>query len=114
MAYLSFGTESRRMFVSQEPTVRVDQFSAKALWDSLDNTFTKQRNITFDRYTFLTQKQLTGVPVKKSYGRLRELFLIYDLGSHEESMIRDVFITNTQDGEIQRELLKITRTPRKP
>ena len=35
------------------------------------------------------------------------------LGSHEESIIRDVFIANTQDGEIQRELLKETRTAKK-
>ena len=36
-----------------------------------------------------------------------------DLGSHEESIIRDVFIANMQDGEIQRELLKETRSSKK-
>ena len=35
-----------------------------------------------------------------------ELAGIFDLGSHEESIIRDVFIANLQNGEIQRELLK--------
>ena len=33
-----------------------------------------------------------------------------DLGSHEESIIRDVFIAKMQNGEIQRELLKETRS----
>ena len=36
-----------------------------------------------------------------------------DLCSHEESIIRDVFIVNKQDGELQRELLKETRSAKK-
>ena len=83
------------------------------LWESLDQVFTKQRNITFDRYTFLTTKQLKGQVVEKFYGCHRELSLNCDLGSHEESIIRDVFIANMQDGQIQRELLKETRTAKK-
>ena len=69
--------------------------------------------MSFHRYTFLTRKQLKGESVEKFYGSLRELFLICDLGSYEESIIRDVFIPNMQDGEIQRELLKETRTAKK-
>ena len=96
--------EGCRIFSSQEPTIQIDMISKKDLWESLDQVFTKQRKITFDRYTFLTQKQLKGEPVEKFYGCLRELSLNCDLSSHEESIIRDVFIANTQDGEIQREL----------
>ena len=51
--------------------------------------------------------------MEKFYGCLRELSLNCDLGSHEESIIRDFFIANMQDGEIQRELLKETRTAKK-
>ena len=51
--------------------------------------------------------------MEKFYGCPRELSLNCDLGSHEETIIRDVFIANTQDGEIQRELLKETRTAKK-
>ena len=53
---------------------------------------------------------MKGEPVEKFYVCLRELSLNCDLGSHEELIIRDVFIANKQDGEIQRELLKETRT----
>ena len=51
--------------------------------------------------------------MEKFYGCLRELSLNCGLGSHEESIIRDVFIASMQDGEIQRELLKETRTAKK-
>ena len=73
LTYLRLGTEGRRIFGFQEPTVQIDHLSTEDLWDSLDNVFSKKRNITFDRYTFLTQKQLRE-PVEKFCGCLRELF----------------------------------------
>ena len=89
--------------------VQIDQISTKDPRYSLDNFFTKQRNIT-DRHTILiTQRE----PVEKFYGCLRELSLNCDLGSHKESIIWDVFIANMQKGEIQREMLKETRTAKK-
>ena len=105
--------EGRRLFGSQETSIQIDRVTTKVLWECLDRVFTKQRNITFDRYTFLTRKQMKGKPVEKFYGCLRELSLNCDLGSHEESIIRDVCLGNMQDGEIQRELLKETRTAKK-
>ena len=113
LTYLSLGVEGRRIFGSQEPSIQIDRVTMKVLWECLDEVFTKQRNITFDRYTFLSRKQMKGEPVEKFYGCLRELSLNCDLGSREESIIRDVFIANMQDGEIQRELLKETREPKK-
>ena len=98
--------EGRRIFGSQEPNIQIDRITTKDLWESLDQVFTKLRNIPFDRYTLLTRKRLKREPVEKFYGCLRELSLNCNLGSHEESIIRDVFRANMQDGEIQRELLK--------
>ena len=91
LTYLSLGMEGRQIFGSKEPTIQIDQICTKDLWESLDQVFTKQRNITFDRYTFLTQKQLKGEAVENFYGCLRELSLNWDLGSREESTIRDSF-----------------------
>ena len=105
--------EGRRIFGAQEPSIQIDRVTTKVLWECIDGVFTKQRNITFDRYTFLSRKQMKGGPVEKCYGCLRELSLNCDLGSHEESIVRDVFIANMHDGEIQKELLKETRTAKK-
>ena len=113
LTYLSLGMEGRRIFGSQEPNIQIDRVTTTDIWESLDQVFTKQRNITFDGYTFLTRNQLKGEPVEKICGCLRELPLNCDLGSHEESIIRDVFIANMQNDEIQRELLKETGTAKK-
>ena len=87
LPYLNLGTQGWRIFGFQEPTVQIDHISPKDLGDSLDNFFTKQGNIPFDRYTFLTRKQFKGELVENIYGCLRELSLKCDLGSHEESII---------------------------
>ena len=113
LTYLSLGIEGSRIFGSQVQNIHIDRVTTKDLWESLDRVFTKQRNITFDRCTFLTRLQLKREPVEKFYGCLRELSLNCDIGSHEESIIRDVFIANMQDDEIQKELLKETRTAKK-
>ena len=98
LTYLSLGMDGRRIFGSQEPNIQIDRVTTKVLWECLDRVFTKPRNITFDRYTFLTRKQMKREPVEKFYGCLRELSLNCDPGSHEESSfgmssgcLRDVF-----------------------
>ena len=96
LTYFSLGTENRRIFRSQAHTVQIDQISTKDLCISLDNVFTKQKNITFDWYIFRTRKQLKGEPVEKFYGGFRELFLNCDRGSHGKSLIRIVFIAKMQ------------------
>ena len=110
LTYRSLGLEGRRIFGSKEPNIQIDRLTTKDLWESLDQVYTKQRIKTLNRYAFLTRKKLKGEPVKKFYGCLPELSLNCDLGSHEESIILDVFKAKMRDGEIQKELLKETRT----
>ena len=56
LTYLSLGMEGRRILGSREPNIQIDRVTTKDLWESLDRVFTKQRTITFDRYTVLTRK----------------------------------------------------------
>ena len=76
-------------------------FQKIELWVSLDDVFTKQRKINFARYTFLTREQLRAEPIEKYYGCLLDLSRNCDLDSQKELIIRDVFLSNMQDGEIQ-------------
>ena len=57
-------------------------------------------------------KQLRGETVEQFYGKLKELAENCDFENKEETLIRDVFITNLIDPEIQKELLKQTVEPR--
>ena len=61
----------------------------------------------------MSRKQLKGEQVENFKNVAAKFSKNRVLGSHEESIIRDVFIANKQDEEIQRELLKETKTAKK-
>ena len=111
--YLSLGTEGRRIFNSKKSTVVLDEISTKNLWDVLNTTFIRIHNITLDRYLFLTRKQQKGEPIEKFYGHLKGLSENCDLGEKGDTIIRDVFIANMQNEDIQKKLLKETVEPDK-
>ena len=68
---------------------------------SVKGAFIRPRNTTFDRYFFLTTKQLWG-EFDHFYGELKELAENCDFENKEETLIRDLFITNLIDYEIQK------------
>ena len=105
--------EGRRVFNSKNSTINLETISTKDLWDILNTTFIRIHNITFDRYLFLTRKQQKGEPIEKFYGHLKELLENCDLGDKGDTIIRDVFIANMQNEDIQKELLKETVDPEK-
>ena len=113
LMYLSLGTEGRRVFNSKKLTVNQNEISTRNLWDVLNKIFIRIHNITFDRYLFLTRKQQKGEPIEKFYGHLKELSENCDLGEKGDTIIRDVFIANMQNEDIQKELLKETVEPDK-
>ena len=106
LMYLNLRTEGRRGFNSKNSTVNLDKISTRNLGDILNKNFILVHNITFDRYLFLTRKQQKGEPIKKFYGHLKELSENCDLGEKVDTIIRDVFIANMQNEDIQKELLQ--------
>ena len=89
----------------------MDILTTAELWNIMEATFIRQRNITFDRYMLLTTKQSKGESIEHFFGNLKELSENCELGSREDTLIRDLFIANMQDPEIQRKLLRETIEP---
>ena len=106
MLYLSLGTEGRRIICSGNPHLNMDILTTVELWNIMESTFIRQRNITFDRYILLTTKQSKGEFIGHFFGKLKELSKNCELGDQEDTLIRDLFMANMQDPEIQRELLR--------
>ena len=102
-----------RVFNSKTSTTNLDETSTRNLWDILIKTVIRVHNITFDRYLFLTRKEQKGEPIENFYGHLKELSKNCDLGEKGDSIIRDVFIANMQNEDIQKEILKETVEPDK-
>ena len=73
-------------------------------WWIVEGAFIRPRNIKFDRHVFLLTKHLRGETVEHFYDKLKELAENCDFENKEETLIRDVFITNLIDPAIQKEL----------
>ena len=106
LLYLSIGVEGRQISNCKNPHIMIDTLSAAEFRKIVEAAFIHPRNITFDRHVFLIAKQLRGEAVENFYGKLRELAENCDFENKEETLIRDIFITNLIDPEIQKELLK--------
>ena len=57
---------------------------------------------------FFSRKQKNGETVEQFYSILKELAENFDIKNREEVIIRDIFITNMLDDDIQRELFRDT------
>ena len=77
----------------------------------MEIAFIRPRNKTFDRYVFFPRKQKKGETVEQFYTILNELAENCDCESREEVIIRDIFITNMLEDDVQRELLHDTADP---
>ena len=113
LLYLSIGLERRRILNCKNPHIMIHTLSTAEFWKTVETAFIRPRSITFDRHVFLITKQLRGETVEQFYGKLKELAENCDFENKEETLIRDVFIINLIDPEIQKELLKQTVEPRK-
>ena len=111
MLYLRLGNEGRRIVCSRNPHLKIDILTTAELWNIIEATFIRQRNITFVWYMILTTKQSKRESIEHFFGKLKELSENCELGSQEDTLIRELFIANMQDPEIQRELLRENLEP---
>ena len=89
----------------------IETLSTAEFWKIVEAAFIRPRNITFDRHVFLITKQPRGETVQHIYVELKELAENCDFENKEQTLIRDVFVTNLIDPEIRKELLKQTVEP---
>ena len=60
MIYLTIGIEGRRMHTRKYPDTNFENITTQQLWEELELTFIRPRNVTFDRYLLLTRRQQKG------------------------------------------------------
>ena len=70
-SYLSLDAEVQLIFGSNDSNYEIKNMRTREMCALLDYIFTPQRVITFDRYTFLTVKQLKAEPILKFLACLR-------------------------------------------
>ena len=110
--YLALGNEGKRIVGQKFTKVKVLQISIKEFWDSLAIAFVRKTNVTFERHKLLNRKQRDRESLEQFWGALAEMVKKCDITAGEEEWIRDIFIHNMKNYDIQRKLLTETLPPR--
>ena len=111
LIYLSLGRERCRTFHQRNPHTRIKRCTTNELAHELGLTFTRPRNLTFDRFQFSRELQQSNETLETFYSRLRELGSHAKLDHLEEDLVKDLFISNMHSSNTQMELLSEVRTP---
>ena len=110
LIYLLLGTEGCRTYHQRSPHTRIEPCTTNELVHELSLTFTRPRNLTFDRFQFFRALQQSKESLDAFYSRLRELGSHAKLEHLEEDLVKDLFVSNMQSSNIQIELLSEERT----
>ena len=113
LIYLSRGIEGRKMHARKFPHTNVENKTTQEIWEELELTFIRPRNVTFYRYLLLTRKQQLVETMEQFHSALRSLEEHCQLDHLRDELLRDKFTANKIDHEIQKELLKTTVTQEK-
>ena len=73
LMYLFLGTEASRIYHQRNPHTLIDRCFTNELIYELGITFTRPRNITFDRFQLITVQQNSNENLETFFTRLREL-----------------------------------------
>ena len=110
--YLALRNEGKRIFGQKFTKVRILQISYKEFWEFLATVFVRKTNVTFERLKLLNRKQRDRESLEHFWGALSEIAKKCDIAAGEEERIRDTFINNMKNYDIQRKLLTRTLPPR--
>ena len=103
--YLALGNEGKRIFGQTFTKVKILQISFKEFWNSLAIAFVRKTNVTFERHKLLNQKQRVRESLEQFWDALAEMAKKCDITAGGEEWIRNIFINNMKNYDIQRKLL---------
>ncbi len=78
---------------------------------SLESIFHKERNFLLERVLFNSRRQGPNESMQDYYAALTELANRCDFGSATQTHIRDIFVTNIRDNELQRQFITRMTSP---
>ena len=103
---MALGAEGKRVFTQKHPSVKILGISLKKFFDLRETVFIKPKNITSERYKLLSRKQKDMESYEQFWGALSDLERSCEIGINAElEWIRDVFIFNMENCDLQRRLL---------
>ena len=102
--YLALGAAGRKTIADKFPTTNIATVNLTDLLKNCKECFEKPKNETLDRFKFLSRKQKEGESLKQFWNELNGLASKCNFGAITESLVKDVFIVNMNNKEVQQKL----------
>ena len=101
----------KKCFSHKNPGKRILDINFAEFWELLKTTFTVTTNLAYERFKLFGQRQKENESLEKFHETLPELAKNCKLGELEPELVRDIFITNMRNVEIQKKLCIEYLTP---
>ena len=102
--YLALGMAARKTISDKFPTVNIARISLEDLIKTCKDCFEKPKNETLDRFKFLSRKQKENETLRQFWNELNRLAAKCNFGTITESLVKDVFIVNMNNKDVQQKL----------
>ena len=108
--YLALGMAARKTISDKFPTTNIATITLVELLQKCKDCFEKPKNETLDRFKFLSRKQNENETLKQFWNELNGLAAKCNFGTITESLVKDVFIVNMNNKEVQQKLCTEPKT----
>ena len=102
--YLALGSAARKTIADKFPTTNIATINLTDLLKSSKDCSEKPKNETLDRFKFLSRKRKEGETLRQFWNELNGLAAKCNFGLITESFVKDVFIVNMTNKEVQQKL----------
>ena len=109
--FLALGTEGKKKFVQKNPHVEVSKFEFREMVALAKVSFDKSQSVTYERYKLFNRSQETGETLEAFHAALTAQAAKAELGTLEDQLVRDLFISKMKNVVLQDTLTFETFSP---
>ena len=109
--FLALGTKEKKKFVQQNPRVEVSKLEFREMVASAKVSFDKTHTVTYERYKLFNRAQQTSETLEAFHEALTAQAAKAELGTLEDELVRDLFISKMTNAVLQDTLTFDTFSP---
>ena len=109
--FLALGTSGRKKFVQKNPHVEVSKLEFREMVALAKVSFDKSQSVTYERYKLFNRSQETGESLEAFHAALTAQAARAELGTLEDELVRDLFISKMKNVALQDTLTFETFSP---
>ena len=109
--YPSLGIEATNIFHQKNPLTEVLKCTTDALIEQLKETYTEERNETFDRCQFFEFKQEATEPMEKFNSTIKQKAALSNWDEVEDSLLESMFVQDMLNPQKQMDILSEDTDP---